>query len=130
MTASRLQIFVIWLLTTLLVALFVFAGGGKLAATEDAIRGFEHFGYAPWFRNLIGVIEVAAGLCLLLPRTALLGALALLPIMVGATWTLWRVGDSVVPPIVVGALLAVLAWLRWSAQSSAGRAGNVTTEAR
>jgi uncharacterized membrane protein YphA (DoxX/SURF4 family) len=125
-----MKILAIWLLTTLLVALFVFAGGGKLTATDDEVRAFEHFGYAPWFRNLIGVIQIAAGLCLLFPRTALLGAFGLLPIMAGATWTLWRVGDSVLPPVIVGGLLAVLAWLRWSVRPPAPASTSLNEEKR
>lgn len=114
MNATRLRIFAIWLLTTLLVALFVLAGGGKLAGTDQAVHEFQRFGYATWFMVLVGTIEVAAGLCLLFPRTALAGALGLVPIMGGAIWTLWRVGASILPPLIVGALLVTLAWLRWS----------------
>lgn len=119
MTASRLQIVMIWLLTTLLVALFVLAGGGKLAMSEQAVHEFQRFGYSTWFMVLIGVIEIAGGLCLLFPRTALLGAAGLLPIMAGATWTLWRVGDSLLAPVIVGLMIAVIAWLRWSVRGPA-----------
>jgi len=118
MGANRLQIIAIWLLTTLLVALFVLAGGGKLAGTDQAVHEFQRFGYATWFLALVGTIEVAGGLCLLFPRTALAGALGLLPIMGGAIWTLWRVGDSILPPLIVGALLVTLAWLRWSTRTA------------
>ena len=33
-------------------------------------------------------------------------------IMIGAVWTVLRVGDSLAPPIIVGALLALLSVLR------------------
>lgn len=118
MGANRLQIVAIWLLTTVLVALFVLAGGGKLAATDQAVHEFQRFGYPPWFMLVIGAIEVGAGLCLLFPSTALFAALALLPIMAGAAWTLWGVGDSVAPPAIVGTLIVILAWLRWSTRGA------------
>ncbi|MCK6554242.1 DoxX family protein [Candidatus Binatia bacterium] len=114
MAASRVQIFAIWVLTTLLVALFVLAGGGKLAATEQAAAEFARFGYPQWFMLLIGALELLAGLSLLFPRSALPGALTLVPVMAGAVWTHWRLGEPVLAPATAGGMLALLAWLRWT----------------
>lgn len=58
------------------------------------------------------MLEVAGGVALLVPAAALYGALLLIVIMIGAVWTVLRVGDSVAPPIIVGALLALLTVLR------------------
>lgn len=113
MTTSRVQIVVIWLLTTLLVALFVLAGGGKLAATEQAVNEFQRLGYDRWFMYAVGFIEVAAGLALLFPTSALIGAVVLLPVMGGAAWTHWGLGESPLAPALVAGMLALLAWLRW-----------------
>ena len=59
----------------LLATAMLGAGAGKLAGSPDMVTPFEAVGVGQWFRVLTGRIEVAAGLLLLLPRTA--GASAL-----------------------------------------------------
>lgn len=93
----------------LLALMFVMAGITKLVGVEAAVTGFEHFGYPPWFRLLIGALETAGGVGLLLPMLARPAAAGLLGIMIGAVWTLVRAGEPPLPPIVVGALLGVVA---------------------
>ena len=58
-------------------AVFAAAGLMKLAAIEFEVRGFAHFGYAPWFMYAIGVLELGAGLALLFRRSAAPAALLL-----------------------------------------------------
>lgn len=101
----------------LLAALFVVAGLMKLAATDFEVSSFGHFGYALWFMHVIGGIELAGGLMLLAPSLAALGALAMMPIMVGAAFTHLLAGDplvAAVPPIVV---LILLGWLAYARRS-------------
>jgi uncharacterized membrane protein YphA (DoxX/SURF4 family) len=95
-------------LTWLLALLFVAAGVQKVLALGSAATEFARLGYSAGFRLLIGALEIVGGVALLVPAAALWGAALLLAIMVGATWTLVTVGDSPVPPLIVGALLAVL----------------------
>src|SRR5262245_36178738 len=95
------------ILTWLLALLFVAGGIPKLLGIGSTDTEFTRFGYSAAFRLLIGVLEVAGGLALLVPRFAFYGTAVLLVIMVGAAWTLLRVGDAPTPPIVVGALLAL-----------------------
>lgn len=99
-------------LSWILALVFVAAGVPKIIGVAQVAANFEHLGYSPAFRVLIGVLEVAGGVALLVPAAALYGALLLIVIMIGAAWTVLRVGDSVAPPIIVGALLALLAVLR------------------
>jgi putative oxidoreductase len=96
----------------LLAAVFVAAGIPKILGVAAVAENFQHFGYSPAFRLLIGALEIAGGVTLLVPAVALYAALLLIGIMAGAVWTVWRVGDSVAPPLIVGALLAVLAVMR------------------
>ncbi len=98
--------------TWLLALLFVAGGIPKILGLGSAASEFTRFGYSATFRLLIGVLEIAGGLALLVPRFALYGAAILLVIMAGAIWTLLNVGDSPVPPIVVGALVALLLVIR------------------
>ena len=105
------------ILTWLLALLFIAGGIPKILNLGNFDAEFIRFGYSSGFRLLIGVLEVGGGLALLVPGLALLGGALLLVIMVGATWTLVHVGDAPTPPIVVGALLAVLVAIRWRSKT-------------
>lgn len=97
----------------LLGAVFLLAGAMKLAAVEFEVQSFTHFGYALWFMYAIGALELAGGLLLLSSRTATVGALLMLPVMVGAGWSHLAVGDGVaatLPALVLFALLGAVAW--------------------
>jgi uncharacterized membrane protein YphA (DoxX/SURF4 family) len=96
-------------LRALLAAVFLVAGGMKLAAVEFEVRGFEHFGYAPWFMYAVGVLEAGAGLALLFRRAAAPAALLLGAVMVGAAASHLRAGDGVLLAVPALALLALLA---------------------
>jgi putative oxidoreductase len=84
----------------LLWALQIFAAFGFVAAGQGKfhnafwITSFARWGYADWFRDLIGVLEVLGGLALLVPRTAFYGATVIATIMVGAAATLLLNGEG------------------------------------
>lgn len=113
-TTSKTKTIALWVVTALLAGLFLFAGTMKFAASEAAEQ-FAQLGYADWFRVLIGGLEIAGGLGLLLPRTARYAAVGLGVVMIGAVGTLLRVGagGQAVVPFVVLVLLAVVAYARW-----------------
>src|SRR5687767_3036098 len=73
-----------WILTLLLAAMFLNAGIRKFFESGGWTEAFRHMGYPVWFRVFIGVVETAAALLLLVPRTALYGAAAVIVIMIGA----------------------------------------------
>jgi len=106
------------ILTWLLAALFVFAGGMKLSGNPQAVQGFADFGFPPWFVYAVGLAEAAGGIALLVPRLAPIGLALLLAVMVGAFGTLVHAGQRPLPPLVVGALLLVVAWRRRAAARS------------
>jgi putative oxidoreductase len=103
-----------WVLSGLLGVMFLFAGGFKLSGAQVAIDNFAKWGYPDWFRVVTGVIEVAAGVLVMIPPTSLLGAALILPTMVGAVLThLTHAETRNVPlPLILFALAAVLAYLR------------------
>jgi putative oxidoreductase len=78
---------IVWLMTAMLVVVFTRAGIDKFSDTSGWARAFAHWGYPVWFRLLIGVLEVAAAALLLWPRTAPLGALVVIVVMLGAMGT-------------------------------------------
>ena len=74
----------VWVATVLCALMFVFAGTMGLVNYEGkASEGMAKFGYPDWFRILIGVLELAGGLLLLLPRFAWIGSSTLVVIMIG-----------------------------------------------
>jgi len=54
--------------------LFVAAGGAKLAGVDIMVQEFDLVGLGQSFRILVGFLEIIGGLCLVVPRTGVLGA--------------------------------------------------------
>ncbi len=97
-----------WVLRVLLGALFIFASLGKLTAQAMVVSMFHSFGYPVWFMTFVGVVELIAGLAILVPRTARWGAVLIVCVMVGAIVTLaihGTVSQLLVPVIVLVAAI-------------------------
>jgi uncharacterized membrane protein YphA (DoxX/SURF4 family) len=111
---------ILWTLQVLLAALFLFAGGMKLIAPPEMLKG-PGIQFPLLFLRFIGLCEFAGGLGLILPglfriRTSLtpLAAAGLVIIMIGAVATtlLGGLGAGATVPAVVGALTAAIAYGR------------------
>ncbi|HEV2291070.1 MAG TPA: DoxX family protein [Gemmatimonadales bacterium] len=120
-TTARGANTMLWIIQSVLAALFLYAGGFKLVTPLATLAKLSPF--PAQFLRFIGICEVAGALGLILP--GLLGikrgltplaATGLVGIMVGAvTATIVTLG--VLPaifPLVVGLLAAAVAWRRWS----------------
>ena len=104
-----------WALRILLASAFVSAGGLKLAGAAQFVALFDQIGVSQWFRLLTGAWEVTGGLLILVPRTALLGAVLLACVMVGALFTHAAIiGGNPLPAVVLLALCSGVLWLRRS----------------
>ena len=104
------KLVLVWLFSILIALVIVQQGWSKFSSDGRWTRSFAEWGYAPWFRVLVGVIETGGGISLLIPPLASYAAIALVAVMVGAFGTLvldGRVVDAVTP--VVYAL--VLLWI-------------------
>jgi hypothetical protein len=119
----------LWILQSLLAALFVFAGVMKFVMSAEEMKGPVELSLG--FLRFIGVCEILGGLGLLLPsllriRTGLtpLAALGLVIIMLGAVGIGLKVGDlaGAAIPFVVAVLLAFVAYGRWRLAPLAGSA--------
>jgi uncharacterized membrane protein YphA (DoxX/SURF4 family) len=113
--AARAASVALWVLQAVLA--FQFAGGGllKLAGSPEMVELFADIGGGRWLRYLVGALEVAGAVGLLVPRLSGLAALGLAGLMVGATATnLFVLGAS--PWLPIGLLLAsaLIARGRWS----------------
>jgi hypothetical protein len=107
----------LWVLQVLLALFFlVGAAGPKLVGERYAVEIFTEIGAGQWFRYLIGALELAGAIALLIPRLAGLAAICFVGLMVGAVITQVFILDSVllaVTPGVLGVVFAVIAWGRW-----------------
>ena len=77
----------LWALSVLMALLFLVAGVPKLLGAQGHVEHFAHWRYPDWFRLVVGTVEVASAILLLVPRVAPLGAAGIAAIMAGATYT-------------------------------------------
>lgn len=110
---SRAGTIALWVVQIATAGMFLFAGSLKLAGAPPMVAVFDAIGIGQWFRYLTGSIEVVSAVLLLIPSLAFVGALLLVPTMVGAVLThLIIVGGSPAPAIVLLAASAGIAWAR------------------
>lgn len=102
-----------WILQALLA--FAMTGAGVAKFTGPAWeRMFRQWGYPEGFYLVIGVVEAAGGIALLIPRVASYSAIVLAVVMLAAAATqILRGGRNGVGEIVFATLLVVIAVLRW-----------------
>lgn len=103
----------LWVLQALLAFQFVGAGVLKLIGDPAMVEMFATIGVGQWFRYLVGALELAGAIGLLVPRLAGLAALGLALVMVGATLTNIFI-LNVSPALTLGLLLVagLIAWAR------------------
>jgi putative oxidoreductase len=127
---TRLKIVLMWVLQVLCGALFVLNGVAKFAAPSWA-RNFERWGYPPGAYMVVGIVEAAAGLALLVPRLSMYAALTLMVVMAGAAATHLRFGEMrrLSTPLVYLVLLGIIAWLRRPAGVGGGTVATTSPRA-
>jgi uncharacterized membrane protein YphA (DoxX/SURF4 family) len=112
----------LWIIQALLAALFLFAGGMKLAMPIEEMMKQMPLPLPGWFVRLTGVVEVLGGIGLIVPwllriKPGLtpLAAAGLVIVMIGATVYTLASGEiaSVPMPLVVGILAGFVAYGRW-----------------
>jgi putative oxidoreductase len=115
-TPTRRRTGILWTLQVLLALMFIVASAApKFAGEAYAVQIFEQIGAGQWFRYVVGALELAGGVGLLVPRLAGLAALGLVGLMIGAGYTQVVVLQNpvfVITPIILGVLAAVVAWGR------------------
>jgi len=109
----------IWVLVVLLTVVFVYTGATKLAGrpAEGWARRFERWGYPPLAAKIVGVVEMLAGLALLIPRARRAAAGTLVVVMAGAlvTHLIHAEFMRLIPPLVLGGLAL---WVTLSGRAS------------
>jgi putative oxidoreductase len=104
----------LWVLQVLLALQFVMAGFLKVSGDPAMVDMFATIGIGQWFRYVVGALELASAVGVLIPRLSGLAALGLVCLMAGATLTnLFILGASPLVPIVQLVVSALVAWGRW-----------------
>jgi putative oxidoreductase len=86
----------------------------KVGGDAAMVEMFATIAIGQGFRYLVGALEIAGALGVLVPRLSGLAALGLLCLMAGATLTnVFVLHTSPLPPIVLMVVSALLAWGRW-----------------
>jgi putative oxidoreductase len=107
------RLITLWTLSVLVALAFIGVGGGKLAGTAAMVELFDKVDLGQWFRYFTGLLEVAAGIGLLISRYALYAAVLLAIVMLGAIIAhVTVVGGSPAPAAVLFVLSGIIAYLR------------------
>lgn len=106
---SRWTVKLGWALSVLPCLPVLGGGAHKLLAAPSAemVQGMKHLGVDLGLAPTIGVIELAAVVFFLVPRTAFVGAILFTGWAGGAIMAHLRVGD----PVVMQATMAILTWI-------------------
>ena len=111
------RLIILWTLSVLTALAFIVAGGSKLAGVPAMVAIFDKVGVGQWFRYFTGVVELTAGIGLLISRYAFYAALALGVVMIGATIAqLTVLAGSPAAPLALLFFNGIIAYLRKPAQ--------------
>jgi len=103
----------LWVLQVLAAGMFLMAGSGKLAGSEQMTATFNTIGLGQWFRYFTGGIEVLSAVLLLIPSLSGIGALLMVGTMIGAVAThLFILGGTAIPAAVLLVVTAIIAFGR------------------
>lgn len=113
---SRVGHRALWVLQILMGVFFVVASAApKFIGDPYAVEIFTEIGAGQWFRYVVGALELAGGIGLMVPRLAGPAAVGLMALMIGAGYTQAVVLDApamLTSPAVFFVLAAVIAWGR------------------
>ena len=103
---------VLWVFAVFLAWVFIRQGSAKFDDASGWARAFRTWHFPTWFRIVIGVLEVSAGLLLLWRRSAFAGAAIIIVVMLGAmgTHVYWgqpRQVTSEVLPLFLATIVAL-----------------------
>src|SRR5829696_10249362 len=113
-TRKRLLSIALWTLQVLLAIMFAMAGFAKVGGYAAMVEMFATIAIGQWFRYVVGALEIAGAVGVLVSRLSGLAALGLLCLMAGAILTnVLVLGTSPLLPIVLMLVSALVAWGRW-----------------
>jgi uncharacterized membrane protein YphA (DoxX/SURF4 family) len=123
MSSKRVEVVAkaaVWAVTIFLAVVFVLQGSSKFSDTSGWTTSFMRWGYPRWFQLTIGALEIIAGMAVLVPKSAPIGAVIIVLIMVGAMWThlvVEHTPGSAARALFFAVLASVVFVIRWRALS-------------
>lgn len=104
----------VWVLQVLLAGTYLMASSSKLTASPQAVAGFAEMGLGTTGMYIIGALELAGAIALLIPRLCGLAGAAFVALMIGAVIaTVLTIGPTMATfPAAVLVLVCVVAWTR------------------
>ena len=99
-----------WIGLALIALIFIQAAALKLIGVQAMVEVFNKLGYPIWFRIVIGILEIAGAIALLIRSSSRYGAILLALIMIGAmisSLVNGAAGDAIMPVI----MLFLLVWV-------------------
>ena len=110
----RVPTIALWALQALLAIMFAMAGLAKVFGDPAMVEMFATIGIGQWLRYVVGALEIAGAVGVLIPQLSGLAALGLLCLMAGATLTnVLVLGTSPLLPVALMLVSAMVAWGRW-----------------
>ena len=103
----------LWVIQVFGAILLFLAGFAKLSGDEQMIQTFAAIGIGQRLRYVTGLIDVASAILLLIPVLSGIGALLVVPIMIGVIVThIVIIGGSPALPIGLLIIASIVAWGR------------------
>ena len=116
-TVKKARLVIAWVAGLYLASMFVSQGIPKFDPNGFWTEPFERWGYPAWLRVLVGGIEVAGGIALIIPWVASWGGLAIAVVMGGAWVTRagggWWVDVAWITVYLLAALWVAWEWWGW-----------------
>ena len=111
---SRARNIVLWVLQGVVAFFFINAGIQKMIGNAEMVEMFRMIGAGQWLRYVVGTLEIAGAIGILIPRLSGLAAMGISLLMVGAMITnVVFLNTSAVVAFVPFVLASLVAWGRW-----------------
>ncbi|WP_267404667.1 MULTISPECIES: MauE/DoxX family redox-associated membrane protein [unclassified Chryseobacterium] len=79
--------------------------------TPEQMKIFTAFGELSWLMPLVGAVEVIGGLLFIFPKTRALGAIVILPVMVGIVAHIFTLDKSTSGMSIAGIMFLINLWM-------------------
>ncbi|UFH30319.1 DoxX family protein [Chryseobacterium sp. C-71] len=79
--------------------------------TPEQMKVFEAFNNLHWLMPLVGAVEIIGGLLFIFPKTRALGAIVILPVMVGIILHVFTIDKSTTGMAIAGVLFLINLWM-------------------
>jgi uncharacterized membrane protein YphA (DoxX/SURF4 family) len=107
-----------FILSLLFGLMFINAGLNKFfnympmeKPTPEQIKIFSAFDEIGWLMPLVGIVEIIGGILFIFPKTRALGAIVILPVMVGIVAHVFTLDKSEMGMTIAGVMFLINLWM-------------------